>query len=98
MPDSFILKTFKGLSALASVAPTLLIFGFFNSIFVGGFLRTAYNFAKYFIPYIIVTFLIIGIAETLHHVPALSALNAFGFDHMVLQIILFYQELYSTYY
>jgi hypothetical protein len=66
----------------------LLIFVLFNAIFVGGFFRTAYNFSKPFLTYIIVAFLTIGVAESLHHFPGLEALNAFGFDHPVLQISL----------
>ena len=66
----------------------LLIFGIFNAIFIGGFFRTAYKFARPFIAYIIAAFLTIGIAEALHHIPGREAVNAFGFDHIVLQIAL----------
>ena len=66
----------------------LLIFGLFNVIFLGGFFRTAYNIGKPFLIYIAAAFLTIGLAETLHHIPGLSALNAFGFDHLFLQISL----------
>ena len=66
----------------------LLLFGLFNLVFVGGFFRTAYNLGKPFVTYIIVCFLLIGIAEALHHFPGLEALNAFGFDHPVLQLSL----------
>lgn len=66
----------------------LLIFGMFNLIFVGGFFKTAYKFAKPFVIYIIVCFLLIGFSEALHHVPGLEALNAFGFDHFPLQLSL----------
>ncbi len=66
----------------------LLIFGLFNVIFLGGFFRTAYNIGKPFLVYIVAGFLTIGIAETLHHIPGLDALNAFGFDHLFLQISL----------
>ena len=66
----------------------LLLFGLFNLLFIGGFFRTAYRFAGPFVTYIIVCFLLIGIAEALHHVPGLEAVNAFGFDHAVLQISL----------
>lgn len=66
----------------------LVIFGLFNAIFIGGFFRTAYNFAKPFVTYIIVAFLTIGVAEALHHIPGLGALNAFGFDHIGLQLAL----------
>lgn len=63
----------------------LLILGLFNFMFVGGFFKTAYKFAKPFITFIIVAFLVVGIGETLVHVPKLSALNAFGFEHIGLQ-------------
>ena len=66
----------------------LLIFGMFNLIFVAGFFKTAYKFAKPFVCYIIVCFVLIGLAEALHHVPGLEALNAFGFDHLALQLSL----------
>ncbi len=63
----------------------LLILGLFNFIFVGGFFKTAYKFAKPFIAFIVTAFLVAGIGETLFHIPGLSALNAFGFQHMGLQ-------------
>ena len=66
----------------------LVIFGMFNLIFVGGFFKTAYKFAKPFVTYIIVCFLLIGAAEALHHVPGLGALNAFGFERIGLQLSL----------
>lgn len=64
----------------------LLMFGVFNLIFIGGFFRTAYKTGKPFVIYIAVCFVIIGIAEALHHLPGLAPLNAFGFDHFGLQI------------
>ena len=66
----------------------LLIFGVFNLIFVAGFFRTAYKFARPFVGYIIVCFVLIGLAEALHHFPGLEALNAFGFEHAPLQMSL----------
>ena len=66
----------------------LLIFGMFNWIFIGGFFKTAYKFSKPFVTYIIAAFLVIFAAEALHHIPGLEALNAFGFDHAALQILL----------
>ena len=66
----------------------LLIFGLFNAIFIGGFFRTGYKFAKSFVTYMIVCFLLIGVAEALHHIPGFEAVNAFGFDHFGLQICL----------
>ena len=64
----------------------LLLFGLFNLLFVGGFFKTAYKLGKPFVTHIIVCFLLIGIAEALHHIPGLKALNAFGFAHSGLQL------------
>jgi len=64
------------------------LFGLFNVIFVGGFWKTAYKIGKPFAIHAVVTFLAIGAAETLHHIPGLEALNAFGFDHIALQLSL----------
>lgn len=64
----------------------LLLFGIFNMIFIGSFFKTGYKTGKPFIVYIAVCFVIIGIAEALHHFPGLEALNAFGFDCFVLQL------------
>ena len=63
-------------------------FGLFNLIFVGGFFKTAYKFAGPFVGYIIAVFLMICIAETLHHVPGLAFLNAFGTEHFAVQVLL----------
>lgn len=65
----------------------LVIFALFNVIFLGGFFRTAYNLGKPFVIYIVVAFVTIGIAEALHHIPGLEALNAFGFEHIGLQTV-----------
>lgn len=70
------------------LAIALVIFGLFNCIFVGGFFKTAYKFSKPFVTYIIVCFLIVGIAEALHHFPGLGFLNAFGFDYIGRQLLL----------
>ena len=66
-----------------------VIFGLFNWIFVGGFFKTAYKFARPFVIFIVVNFLLIFAAEALHHVPGLESLNAFGTDRLALQLILF---------
>ncbi|MCI5900922.1 MAG: ABC-2 transporter permease [Blautia sp.] len=63
----------------------LFLFGLFNLIFIGGFFKTAYKFGKPFVTHIIVTFVMIGIGEALHHIPGLEAVNAFGFAHFGLQ-------------
>ena len=67
----------------------LLLFGLFNTIFLGGFFKTAYKLGKPFVTYIVVVFTVTGAAEALHHFPGLEALNAFGFDHFGLQLALF---------
>lgn len=64
----------------------LLILGLFNAIFVGGFFKTAYKFGKPFVAFIVSVFIVVGVGETLFHIPGLSALNAFGFDHIALQL------------
>lgn len=66
----------------------LFVFGLFNLIFLGGFFKTAYSLGKPFVIYTIAAFTVIGLAEALHHFPGMQALNAFGFDHIVLQMIL----------
>lgn len=73
---------------LFALGMALVIFGLFNMIFIGGFFRTAYKFGKPFVIYAAAAFLTIGIAEALHHFPGLEALNAFGTDHILLQVCL----------
>ena len=65
-----------------------VIFGLFNWIFVCGFFKTAYRFGRPFVIFIIAAFLLIFVAEALHHVPGLETLNAFGKDNMVMQLML----------
>lgn len=71
-----------------SAGCALFAFGLFNVIFLGGFFRTTYNMGKPFIIYIIAVFLVITLFEALHHIPGLEALNAFGFEHIGLQLVL----------
>ena len=73
---------------LFALGLSLLIYGLFNLIFIGGFFKTAYKFGKPFVIHIIVTFLIIGVGEALHHIPGAEAVNAFGFEHFGLQLAL----------
>lgn len=73
---------------LFSAGCALVAFGLFNVIFLGGFFRTAYNMGKPFIIYIIAVFLVITLFEALHHIPGLEALNAFGLEHIGLQLVL----------
>lgn len=65
----------------------LVIFGIFNLIFIGGFFRTGYKLTP-FVWHIIAVFLTIGAAETLHHIPGLECVNAFGTEHFGLQLLL----------
>ena len=65
-----------------------VIFGLFNLIFVGGFFKTAFKFARPFVTFIISCFLVIFAAEALHHVPGLEKLNAFGTDDLALQLMM----------
>lgn len=52
-----------------------VIFALFNGVFVGGYFRTAYRFGKPFILFVILGFVVVGLGETLHHLPGLSGLN-----------------------
>ena len=70
------------------LAMVLVIFGLFNLLFIGGFFKTAYKLTPFF-TYIIAALIAVGIAEALHHIPGLEAVNAFGFDDLALQICLF---------
>ena len=65
----------------------LVGFGLFNLIFVGGFWKTAYRFSGPFIGYAVAAFLWIGVAEALHYIPGLEALNAFGTEHSAVQLL-----------
>ena len=71
---------------LFALGMACVIFGLFNLIFVGGFFKTAFKFARPFVTFIISCFLVIFAAEALHHVPGLEKLNAFGTDDQALQL------------
>ena len=71
------------------LAYVLLIFAAFNVVFIGGFFKTAYRFGKPFILFIILSFFVIGIAETLHHLPGLSWMNSLDFSYAGRQIPFF---------
>ena len=64
------------------LAFVLLIF----TAFIGGFFRTAYRFGKPFVCFSAACFIIIGIAETLHHLPGLDWLNGLGMEQAGRQI------------
>ena len=58
------------------LAFALLIFLCFNVLFVGGFFRTAYALGRPFILFTVAAFLLVAVAEVLHHVPGLDFLAA----------------------
>jgi len=60
---------------LIFLAFVLLIFLVFNVVFLGGFFKTAYRFGKPFISFLVVNFIVIGVAEALHHMPGLGWIN-----------------------
>ena len=66
---------------------SLVIFGLFNLLFIGGFFKTAFKLSSFF-PYIVAAIVVVGIAEAMHIIPGLEAVNAFGFDDLALQVCL----------
>jgi len=54
----------------------LLIFALYNTVFLGGFFKTAYKFGRPFVIFIILTMLLVVLAEALHHIPGLTFLGA----------------------
>ena len=73
---------------LFAVGGALVAFGLFNAIFLGGFFKTAYNQGRPFVTYIIVAFLVIGAFESLHHIPGVQIVNAFGLENIGFQLIM----------
>lgn len=53
----------------------LLDFALFNAVFICGFFKTAYKFAKPFVASAAAVFVLIAITEALHHIPGLEFLN-----------------------
>ena len=62
-------------SNLVFLGYTALVFALFNGVFVGPFFKTAYKFGKPFVTFIVLAFVLIAAAETLHHIPGLEFLN-----------------------
>ena len=73
---------------LIYLAFVLLIFAAFNHIFIAGFFKSAYAVGKPFVIFVVMNFLIIGIAETLHHLPEMGWMNAqdFSLRHIIIFI------------
>lgn len=67
---------------LYALALALVIFAFFNAVFLSGFFKTAYKTGRPFFLYIITAFAVICIGEATHYFPGLEWLNAFGFDYL----------------
>ena len=63
----------------------LIIMALFQLIFVIGFFKTSYYFGKPFVVFIVAAFLVIGVMETLHHIPGLEILNTCGWTDMGVQ-------------
>lgn len=59
----------------AFLAYLLVIMTLFNIIFLGGFYKTAYYYGKPFILFCVAAFVVVGLGETLHHLPGLGWLN-----------------------
>ena len=59
----------------AFLAYILLVFALFNWLFICGFFKTAYKFGAPFVRFIVFSFLLITVAEVLHHIPGLEFLN-----------------------
>lgn len=89
MPDAGVYENNALMAAnLVYLAFVLIIFAAFNLIFIGGFFKTAYKMGKYFVIFIIVNFIIIVIAEALHHLPGLSWLNTLDFNDTGGQLVI----------
>ena len=71
-----------------ALGAAFFLFGLFNWIFVGGFFKTAYKLGRPFLAYMFTAFFSIAVLETLHHIPGLERLNAFGTEDLATQIFL----------
>lgn len=72
---------------LAYLGYVLIIFALFHIIFLAGFFKTAYYIGKPFVLFCVAAFLVVGIGETLHHIPGLGFLNAMEGEGLLLQSI-----------
>lgn len=64
----------------------LISYALFNCVFVGGFFKTAYNYAKPFVLYIIFFFLLVFIDEASGFIPGLEFLRATSGADVIKQI------------
>ncbi len=65
---------------LAYLGYSLLVFAAFNGVFCLGFWKNAYKIGLPFLKFSVVTLIIVGIGETLHHFPNLKSLNYLSGD------------------
>ena len=66
---------------------SLLVLALFNLIFVRGYFKTGYYFARPFIAFIVIAFFIVAASEVLHYLPGLSYISTAGFDELTKQLI-----------
>ncbi len=71
------------------IAYSLLIFSLFNLVFVRGYFRTGYYFAKPFLAFIVLAMIVVIAVEVLHHIPGLMFLSETGFVHRGAQLCAF---------
>lgn len=67
-----------------------VIFGCFNSVFIGGFFRTAYYFGKPFVIFSILSFVIIIAVETIIHIPGFELINTSSDDGIPIQLAILF--------
>lgn len=88
LKDNHVYRTNALMNAnLYALGAALVIFGLFHLIFIRSFFKTAYKFGS-FASYIVVVFFALGIFEAIHYIPGMGAVNAFGFEHLGLQLAL----------
>ena len=66
---------------------SLLILALFNLIFVRGYFKTGYYFARPFIAFIVTAFILVAASEVLHYLPGLQYISTTGFEELPKQII-----------
>ena len=69
------------------LAFVLLIFAAFNTLFVGGFFKTAYKIGMPFLRFGIAALVLIGVAETLPHLPGLAFFHAPAGERLGVQLL-----------
>lgn len=65
---------------LAYLGFFMMVFAVFNTVFVGGFFKTAYKVGMPFVGFAIGAFIVVMISEVLHYIPGLEGLNSTGYE------------------